>query len=63
MCNPFAKIQKTIEFIIFSNLQPNVITDDKKYWKSVKLLFSDKITFKEIINLIENLEILGSDTV
>ena len=63
MCNPFAKIQKTIEFIIFSNLQPNVITDDKKYWKSVKPLFSDKITFKEIINLIENLEILGSDTV
>ena len=43
----------------FSNLEPKRITDNKKFWKSVKPLFSDKITFKEIINLSENGEILS----
>ena len=42
-----------------SNLEPKLITDN---WKSVKPLFSDKITIKEIINLTENGEILSSDT-
>ena len=46
----------------FSNLEPNLITDSKKTSKSVKPLFSDKITVKEIINLTENGEILSSDT-
>ena len=46
----------------FSNLEPKLITDNKKFWKSVKPLFSDKITVKEIINLTENGEILTSDT-
>ena len=46
----------------FSNLEPKLITDNKKFWKSVKPLFSDKITVKEIINLTENGEILSSDT-
>ena len=45
-----------------SNLEPNLITDNEKIWKSVKTLFSDKITVKEIINLIETGEILSSDT-
>ena len=34
----------------------------KKFWKSVKPLFSAKITVKEIINLTENGETLSSDT-
>ena len=42
-----------------SNLEPKLITDN---WKSVKPLFSDKITIKEIINLTENGEIVSSDT-
>ena len=46
----------------FSNLEPKLITDNKKFWNSVKPLFSDKITVKEIINLTENGEILSSDT-
>ena len=45
----------------FSNLEPKLITD-KTFWKSVKLLFSDKITVKEMINLTENEEIISSDT-
>ena len=45
----------------FLNLEPEFITDNKKFWKSVKPLFSDKITVKEIINLTENEKILSSD--
>ena len=46
----------------FSNLEPKVTTDNKKFWKSVKPLFSDKITVTKIIILIENGEVLSSDT-
>ena len=46
----------------FLNLEPTLITDNKKFWKSVKPLFSDKITVKEIINLTENGQILSLDT-
>ena len=46
----------------FSNLEPKLITDNKKFWNSVKPPFFDKITVKEIINLTENGEIFSSDT-
>ena len=46
----------------FSNLEPKLITDNKKFWKSVKPLLSDNITVKEIINLTESGEVLSSDT-
>ena len=46
----------------FSNLEPKLTIDNKKFWKSVKPLLSDKITVKEIINLTENGVILSSDT-
>ena len=42
----------------FSNLDPKLITDNKKFWRSVKELFSYEITVKEIIHLPENGEIL-----
>ena len=50
MYNPFAKSQKQY----FPNLEAKSITDNKKFWKSVKPLFPDKITVKEIIKLTEN---------
>ena len=46
----------------FLNLKPELITDNKKFWKSVKPLFSNKITVKEIINLTEDEKILSSGT-
>ena len=46
----------------FSNLEPKLINDNKRFWKSVKPLFSGKITVKEIINLTENGEVFSSDT-
>ena len=46
----------------FLNLAPKLITNNKPFWKSVKPLFSDKITIKKIVNLTEDGEILRSDT-
>ena len=46
----------------FSNLEPKLISDNKNFFKSVKPLFLDIITVREIINLTENEEILNSDT-
>ena len=46
----------------FSNLEPKLISDNKNFLKSVKPLFPDIITVREIINLTENDEILNSDT-
>ena len=58
MCNPLRKAKKHH----FLNLEPKLITNNKKFWNSVKPLFSDKITVKEIINLTDNGEILSLDT-
>ena len=38
----------------FSNLDLNLIADNKKFWKTVKPFFSDKISHKDIINLTED---------
>ena len=46
----------------FSNLEHKLITDNKKFWKSVKPFFSDKITVKEIIKLTVDEEILSLNT-
>ena len=52
--NPLRKAKKQY----FSNLESQLIINNKTFWKSVKPLFSDKITVKEIMNLTENGEIL-----
>ena len=38
----------------FANINISSITDKKKFWKTVKSLFSDKISHKEVINLVEH---------
>ena len=37
----------------FSSLDLSLIADNKNFWKTVKLLFSDKIFHKDIISLTE----------
>ena len=49
-----ATLLQKVEIQFFSNLDPKLITDNKKSWKTVKPLFSDETTVKELINLIEN---------
>ena len=45
----------------FANINISSITDNKKFWKTVKPLFSDKISHKETINLLENDTTLSDD--
>ena len=47
----------------FANINISSITDNKKFWKTVKPLFSDKISHKETINLAVNDTILSDDQV
>ena len=45
----------------FSSLDLSLITDNKKFWKTVKPLFSDKITHKDIISLTEDGKTMTED--
>ena len=45
----------------FANLDVNSITDNRKFWQTVKPLFSNKLPHKETINLSENGQILNND--
>ena len=45
----------------FANLDLNSITDSRKFWQTVKPLFSNKLPHKEAINLSENGQILNND--
>ena len=47
----------------FANINISSISDNKKFWKTVKLLFSDKISRKETINLVVNDTILSDGPV
>ena len=47
----------------FANINISPITDNRKFWKTVKPLFSDKISDKETINLTVNDTILSDDQV
>ena len=49
-----ATLLQKVEIQFFSNLDPKLITGNKKSWKTVKPLFSDETTVKELINIIEN---------
>ena len=45
----------------FANIKINNIADNKKFWQTVKPLFSDKINHRETINLIDNEITLSND--
>ena len=47
----------------FANINISSITDNKKFWKTVKPLFPDKISHKETISLAVNGTILSDDQV
>ena len=47
----------------FANNNISSITDNKKFWKTIKSLFSDKISYKETIKLAANDTILSDDQV
>ena len=47
----------------FANINISSITDNMRFWKTVKPLFSDKISHKEIINWTKNDQVLSDHQV
>ena len=45
----------------FEKLQPSEICDNKKFWKTINPLFTEKATSTDNITLIENNEIVSDD--
>ena len=41
----------------YANLNPSVITDNKKFWKTIKPLFSENKTTSQSITLVDNQDI------
>ena len=46
----------------YSKLHPKVVNDNKKFWKTVKPLFSNKIHGTPCINFLENNVVVSDDT-
>ena len=59
-CNRLAKRERRD---YYNNLDPKQITDNKKFWKTVLPLFSDKGGIRDKIMLLDNDEIISDSTV
>ena len=46
----------------FNGLNPSFVTDNKLFWKTVKLLLSDKENYGANIKLVEGEEVLQNDS-
>ena len=58
LCTSFLKKAKR-EY--YANLNPSVMSDNKKFWRTIKPRFSDKVITSESITLVDNQDIC-SDT-
>ena len=47
--------------MFFNSLSLSVISDNRKFWKTVKPLFSNKGNYGNKIKLVENEEIIDDD--
>ena len=52
---------KKVKTTYYENLKPSSISDNKKFWKTVKPLFSDNAISVDNITLIENDDIISED--
>ena len=59
--NYCVNLLKKIKREYFANIKISNIADNKKFWQTVKPLFSDKINHRETINLIDNEIIFSND--
>ena len=60
--NYVSRLYKKERKMFFNSLNPSVISDNRKFWKTVKCLFSNKENYGNIIKLVENQEIVDDDT-
>ena len=60
--NYVSRLYKKERKMFFNSLNPSVISDNRKFWKTVKPLFSNKGNYGNKIKLVENEEIIDDDT-
>ena len=60
--NKCASVLKKAEKKYYQNLDKENVVDNKKFWKTVKPLLSDKSVSREKINLTENEKMLTSES-
>ena len=60
--NYVSRLHKKERKMFSNSLNSSVISDDRKFWKTVKPLFSNKGDYGNKIKLIENEEIIDDDT-
>ena len=63
MRNYCVRLVKKTKKEFYSSLDPKVITDNKKFWKIVKPMFTDKVQQTQNIILIENKKILSNSNI
>ena len=63
MRNYCVRLVKKTKKEFYSSLDPKVITDNKKVWKIVKPMFTDKVQQTQNIILIENKRILSNSNI
>ena len=59
--NKCVSLLRKVKKSFYRNLNPSIICDNKKFWKTVKPLFSAKVTTSQNITLIENNVIVDDD--
>ena len=59
--NYVVNLLRKVKKIYYNNLDLNKITDNRKFWQTIKPFFSDKGTFRKTISLIENDNIITVD--
>ena len=60
--NYVSRLYKKERKMFFNSLNSSVISDNRKFWKTVKPLFSNKGNYGNKIKLVENEEIIDDDT-
>ena len=59
--NECVSLMKKVKKVYYQNLDEKNVIDNKKFWKTVKPLLSEKSVSREKINLIENEKMLTSE--
>ena len=61
--NLCTKLFRKEKKVFYGNLNPSLISDNKKFWNTVKPFFSDKKVSNENITLVDNNKIISDDSI
>ena len=60
-CNLCVNLSRKAKHEYYSTLNPSIVVDNRKFWSTIKPLFSDKVKLRNKITLIENENITSDD--